>query len=534
MIRFHTPQCSIRHPISTTRPSTPYWSGEASSGVKDLVGNPLASDYTWSFTTEGMITTPPTVTAVKPINGASRLRLATNATAYFGRAMDPSTINAGTFELRDAGNNLVAATITYNSGDNSATLNPDSDLSYSTTYTARIRSGPTGVKDTNGIALAADYTWSFSTVAQRPPVDQAPGGPILVIASPTNLFTRYYGEILRTEGLNEFAISDLTQVSAQSLSAYDVVILGEMSLTADQVAMFTTWVTDGGHLIAMRPDKQLANLLGLTDAAATLSNAYLLIDTAHSPGTGIVGQTLQFHGAADGYTLNGATSLATLYSDRSTATPYPAVTLRSIGTQGGAAAAFTFDLARSIVYTHQGNPAWQIGHVNPLQSYGTALDLFYDATTPWVDFNRIGIPQADEQQRFLANLILSMNADQTPLPRFWYFPNGKKAAIILTGDDHWGRSAPSGSSQVFFDRHISQSPANCSVEDWECVRSSSYGYEGALLTDAQAAAYSAQGFDFGVHADAGLASGGGWCGTWPSDMPAQYAAQFEGGHDQVR
>ena len=43
-------------------------------------------------------------------------------------------------------------------------------------------------------------------------------------------------------------------------------ILGEAPLTAAQVTMFTNWVTGGGNLIAMRPDKQLAGLLGLTDA----------------------------------------------------------------------------------------------------------------------------------------------------------------------------------------------------------------------------------------------------------------------------
>ena len=31
--------------------------------------------------------------------------------------------------------------------------------------------------------------------------------------------------------------------------------------------MLTSWVNAGGNLIAMRPDKQLAGLLGLTDAA---------------------------------------------------------------------------------------------------------------------------------------------------------------------------------------------------------------------------------------------------------------------------
>ena len=33
----------------------------------------------------------------------------------------------------------------------------------------------------------------------------------------------------------------------------------------------------------MRPDKQLAGLLGLTDAGTTLANAYLQVDTAAAP-----------------------------------------------------------------------------------------------------------------------------------------------------------------------------------------------------------------------------------------------------------
>ena len=115
-----------------------------------------------------MITTPPTVTSVKPINGVTRLRLATKATAYFSRAMDPTTINATTFELRDAANTLVLANVTYNPADNSAVLDPIDDLAYATTYTAKIISGPNGAKDTNGIPMGADYTWSFSTIAQRP------------------------------------------------------------------------------------------------------------------------------------------------------------------------------------------------------------------------------------------------------------------------------------------------------------------------------------------------------------------------------
>ena len=224
----------------------------------------------------------------------------------------------------------------------------------------------------------------------------------------------------------------------------------------------------------MRPDTQLAGLLGLTAVGTTLSNAYLRVDTAAAPGQGIVGQTMQFHGTADRYTLAGATppavAVATLYSDATTPTSDPAVTLRSVGSAGGEVAAFTFDLARSIVYTRQGNPAWAgderdgIAPVRP-------DDLFYgakagDVQPDWVDLTKVAIPQADEQQRLLANLILKMNADRKPLPRFWYFPRGEKAVVVMTSDNH-GSAERRGSLPGRGGRQ----PAGCSVGDWECVRS---------------------------------------------------------------
>ena len=82
------------------------------------------------------------------------------------------------------------------------------------------------------------------------------------------------------------------------------------------------------------------------------------MNTATPPGQGITGQTIQFHGSADRYTLSGATAVATLFSNATTATANPAVTLRNVGASGGQAAAFTYDLARSVVETRQGNPAW--------------------------------------------------------------------------------------------------------------------------------------------------------------------------------
>ena len=67
--------------------------------------------------------------------------------------------------------------------------------------------------------------------------------------------------------------------------------------------------------------------------------------------------------------------------------------------------------------------------------------MFYGAKTgdvqpDWIDSNKVAIPQADEQQRLLANLITRWTRDRKPLPRFWYLPRGEKAVVVMSGDDH--------------------------------------------------------------------------------------------------
>ena len=220
----------------------------------------------------------------------------------------------------------------------------------------------------------------------------------------------------------------------------------------------------------------------------------MLVDTSAAPGAGIVGQTMQFHGSADLYTITDAATVATLYSTASTATANPAVTLRTLGTAGGQAAAFTYDLARSVVYTRQGNPAWsgqERDGIAPIRSD----DLFFGGAQPnYVDLSKVAIPQADEQQRLLANLIGFMNADRKPLPKFWYFPRMLKAVVVMTGDDHANNGTPGR-----FDIYNSNSPPGCNVADWQCVRSTSYIYPSTPISDADAASYVAQGFEIAVH-----------------------------------
>ena len=298
------------------------------------------------------------------------------------------------------------------------------------------------------------------------------------------------------------------------LADYDVAILGEVSVSPAQAATLASWVDGGGNLIAMRPDPDLAGLIGLTDSGTDLSEAYLQINTAGgAPGAGLVSQTIQFHGTADRYTLGAGTqSVATLYSSASAATANPAVTLRDVGSNGGQVAAFAFDLARSVVYTRQGNPAWsgqeRDGEQPPIIR---SDDLFFPN---WLDFSKVQIPQADEQQRLLANLIEQMNQDQMPLPRFWYFPRGEKAVVVMTGDDH-GTGGTTGQ----FNYYSSQSPGGCSVANWECIRATSYIFNNTL-SDSAAAAFEAQGFEVALHVNTN-------CGDWtPASLDGFYDDQL--------
>jgi uncharacterized protein DUF4082 len=331
----------------------------------------------------------------------------------------------------------------------------------------------------------------------------APSSPVLVVTNRDYQFSNYYPEILKNEGYNSFDTAAQEDLSATLLAQYGTVVLGEMPLTAGQVTWLTDWVTNGGNLIAMRPDAQLASLLGIQKESGTIANQYLKFDTTKQPGTGLVNQTIQFHGTADKYALSGAESLAELYLSATTASGKPAVTIKSVGSNGGQAAAFTYDLAKSVVYTRQGNPAWAGQNRETVDGITRSDDLFFgnaagDSQPDWVDMNKVAIPQADEQQRLFTKLLASMQADKMPMPHLWYLPNGMNATVVMTADDH---ALADAGAQVRnrFERYRQQSNPGCNVALWECIRSSGYFYLNSPMNGTQAQTYHDLGFDLGVH-----------------------------------
>lgn len=482
-------------------------SGNRNGVFTTTAGNYPASgstngSYYWIdavFATSPSPTYPLSIGVTQPVANAYAAPRNQVATAIFNRPLDGATVTNSTFRLFDSGNNQVSGTASYSAAKGQAVFTPTSLLTYGAQYTAKLSAS---IADPAGTTLGTEYTWSFTVGSQlvNTPA-QGPGGPLLVITSAANKYSPYYAEILRTEGFNYFDVKDITTVSASTLANYDAAILAEMTLSQSQADMLSTWVTAGGNLVAMRPDDKLAGLLGLADAGTTRANQYLLINTATTPGDGLVNETIQFKGTADNYTLNGATSIAAFYSDASTATSNPAVTSRSVGSNGGTAAAFSYDLAKSVIAQHQGNQAWAAQNRDGSAPIRTN-DLFFgamlgDVQPDWVDATKFHIPQADEQQRLLANLLIEAAKDKRPLPRFWYLPGDYKAAVVLVGDDH-GLSNAVGTERIL-NNWLNESATNCSAADWACIRASHYTYDTSALTNARALQYHNLDFELGNH-----------------------------------
>ena len=289
---------------------------------------------------------------------------------------------------------VVSASLTYAAATRTATLDPSANLAYSSVYTARVAGGAGGVTDAPENPLAADFVWSFTTQGPPPPRPRGrtrrtdPGG-------------RGRGEsvrpLLRRDpargGLERIRRIDASALDAGVLATHEIVVLGEMALAPAQVTLLADWVAGGGKLVAMRPDKQLAALLGLVDENQTLANAYLAIDGSSGPGRG-AGERHPPVPRRRGPLLGRPGQRRSRHSIQTaaTATPYPAVTRRSVGANGGQAASWSFDLARSVVLTRQGNPAWagtERDGVTPIRSddqfFGAAAG---DPQPDWVDLTR--------------------------------------------------------------------------------------------------------------------------------------------------
>lgn len=148
------------------------YSATISKLAKDVAGNAMMKDSTWSFSTG----TLPLITITNPRDGEVNVALETTVTATFSKMMNLTTINPLTFTLK-RGTTVIAGLVTYN--DMTATFTPTLGLQPGVEYTATVT---TGVKDLSNKTIPADSSWTFTTGTIVIPIL-----PIVVTTDPANL-----------------------------------------------------------------------------------------------------------------------------------------------------------------------------------------------------------------------------------------------------------------------------------------------------------------------------------------------------------
>ena len=268
---------------------------------------------------------------------------------------------------------------------------------------------------------------------------QAAGGPapvgLVVNEDPAHPFGRHLAEILWVEGLNAFSAARMGDISAGWLGQFACVLVSAGACSSAASQLLADYTAAGGRLVVFQPEGELARALGLGEggsqqACATQEGAAAqpglygaLLAGGHPLAAGIDPRPLTLHVPALAYPAEGAEVLASLAESGT-----PGVWLRRLG--AGWVAGWAYDLPGNIVLTRQGNPA------NAAGADGAPLQRPVDLFRGWLDFERMQYPQADEQQRLLANLVDWLCRPRLPLPRLWYFSGRARALLVATSDSH--------------------------------------------------------------------------------------------------
>ena len=130
--------------------------GASITSVDDV---PMGADHTWSFTVPPLAP-PLAISDRTPSAGAGAVSRDALVEVVFNRAVNPATVNAGTFVLRGPDGIAIPAAVSYDPTTRTATLRPGDLLAAGVLHTAQVT---TGVQTTTGEALPNLSSWSFTT-----------------------------------------------------------------------------------------------------------------------------------------------------------------------------------------------------------------------------------------------------------------------------------------------------------------------------------------------------------------------------------
>ncbi len=163
-------------PTASLAPNTRY-TATMVTGIEDLAGNPLITDFAWCFVTSGTAdTSGPVTTATEPADAATDVALNQKIRATFSEDMSAPSLTPGRFTVMGPGIAPVAGAVTYRG--RTAIFTPVRALAPNTGYTATLAAD---IEDLAGNAVPAAVTWGFSTRANA---DTTP--PVAVATNPAD------------------------------------------------------------------------------------------------------------------------------------------------------------------------------------------------------------------------------------------------------------------------------------------------------------------------------------------------------------
>jgi hypothetical protein len=172
----YTVSYSIRDGEAEIRKNTPFTASSlytvlVTTYARDVRGNPLQNQYSWSFTTGAADLTNPTVTKTIPVDGDIKVSLFPILHVFFSEEMDESTFNGTNITLYDDTADIGVSITFFMSYEDYTSFGPQSPLTYGHQY--RVTIG-TGVRDRHGNnGLSSEYTWLFTTAADGVDSDPA-------------------------------------------------------------------------------------------------------------------------------------------------------------------------------------------------------------------------------------------------------------------------------------------------------------------------------------------------------------------------
>jgi len=250
------------------------------NGVVDSDSNSMESDFSFSFETGSQSDlTPPLISSISPLKGASSVGTNTEMAIEFSEAMETSTLTSENIELYE-GTEKIPVTISY--AGNIVLLKSSRTLAASSNYVINVKKV---VQDSAGNSMSADFTSTFSTgggLDSTSPMVSAvfPGNGATDIPLTQKGIILIFSEVLDP--------LSITKNSIQIQNSKSEIVNGSFSRYSNTIVFYPTSDLKNALVYTIKVNKEIKDLAGNSleqDSTSTFSTTSYLSSSSTPPPT---------------------------------------------------------------------------------------------------------------------------------------------------------------------------------------------------------------------------------------------------------